>query len=68
MTAAERRAKAEQAGYTVWRSDWEASGGATGISWVVTRPGGLNLDDYQGSEAAGWRAAYKDMRQSALAA
>lgn len=67
MTAAERRNKAEQAGYAVWPSEWDGSGGETGVSWVVTRPGGHNLDDYEGSEAAGWRAAYRDMRQNAVA-
>ena len=66
MTAAERRAKAEQAGYTVWPSEWEASGGETGVSWVVTRSGGRNLGDYEGSEAAEWHAAYRDMREAAV--
>ena len=60
MKASDRRAKAEAAGYTVWPSQWEDSAGDTGIS----RPNGDNLDDYEGSEAAGWRAAYQDLRRT----
>lgn len=63
MTAVERRAMAEKAGYRVWPSDWEDDAGQAGRSWVISRPGGENLEDYEGSEAAGWRAAYRDMRE-----
>ncbi len=52
----------------MWTIEWESSGGETGISSVVTRPGGTNLDDYEGSEAAGWRAAHADMRRLARVA
>lgn len=65
MKASDRRAKAEDAGYRVWPSHWQDSAGKTGTSWVITRPNGDNLEDYEGSEAAGWRAAYQDLRQAA---
>lgn len=68
MTAAERQDRAKKAGYDVWPSRWEDSAGKTGTSWVVTRPDGGNLDDYEGSEAAGWRAAYADMAGKAVPA
>ena len=68
MTAADKRAKAEQAGYTVWPSNWEASDGETGISWVITKPNGDNLEDYEGSEAVGWRAAYRDLQNNHVSA
>lgn len=61
MGTRQRRERAEAAGYRVWPSDWEASGGETGRSWVVTRPNGDNLPDYVGTERAGWRAAHADM-------
>lgn len=62
MNASEKRRRAEHAGYSVWPSHWVDDAGRGGTSWVITRPNGTNLDDYVGSEAAGWLAAYADTR------
>lgn len=67
MTASERRDRAERAGYRVWPSDWQDDAGNPGRSWVVTRPGGRDLEDNLGSEAAAWQAAHADMRARASA-
>jgi hypothetical protein len=61
LTSDQCRERAAAAGYRVWPSDREASGGETGRSWVVTRPDGDNLPDYVGTQKAGWRAARADM-------
>lgn len=63
MTATEKREMAEGAGYRVWPSDWTDDAGRPGRSWVVTRPGGQDLEDHLGTEASGWRAAYADMKR-----
>lgn len=68
MTNAERQDRAKKAGYDVWASQWQDSAGKTGTSWVVTRPDGSNLDDYEGSEKAGWMAAYRDMSRTPVTA
>ena len=67
MTAQDRHDAAAKAGYTVWASQWQGSGGDVGVSWVITDPAGNNLDDYEGSEKAGWSAAYRHMRAAAAA-
>lgn len=61
LTSEQCRERAETAGYKVWPSDWEGSGGETGRSWVITRPDGKNMPDYVGTEKAGWRAVRADM-------
>jgi len=53
--AAETLARAK--GYSVFRSDWLATGGNHGYSWVVNAPGLERLPDDYRSEGEAWAAA-----------
>lgn len=52
-------ALARFAGFTVTASQWTATGGATGQSWIVTAPTGERWPDDYASEADAWAAAAK---------
>lgn len=65
MNAKPRRTSQEiasAAGYSVSRSDWVATGGVKGHSFVAYRPDGDRLPDDAATEIGAWRMASAEMR------